>query len=114
MKQIRKTYKDLNPELLLAEIREFVVASGLKTISSKQETYMLPDDSANFGTRGTVVFGSGADSPKESLRVHIVGSPVEETKLLIDVDETKLKAEDIQALMDDVDFIFGSREAKRG
>jgi len=111
MKQIRKTYKDLNPELLLAEIREFVTAMGMKIISSKQETYMLPDDSANFGTRGTLVFGTADTATKESLRVHIVGSPVEETKLLIDVDETKLKAEDIQALMDDVDFIFSSREA---
>ena len=111
MQQIRKTYKDLNPELLLAEIREFVVAMGMKLNSSKQETYLLPDDSANFGTRGTLVFGSADDTKKECLRVHIVGSPVEETKLLIDVDETKVKAEDLQALMNDVDFIFGSREA---
>ena len=65
MQQIRKTYKDLNPELLLAEIREFVVAMGMKLNSSKQETYLLPDDSANFGTRGTLVFGSADDTKKE-------------------------------------------------
>ena len=113
MQQIRKTYKDLNPELLLAEIKEFVMATGLPLTSSKQETYMLPDDSANFGTRGTLVFGTADEAKKEALRVHIVGSPVEETKLLIDVDEAKLGADAIKALMDDVDFIFSDRESRR-
>jgi len=113
MQQIRKTYKDLNPELLLAEVKEFVTATGLPIVSSKQESYMLPDDSANFGTRGTLVFGTSDDPKKESLRVHIVGSLVEETKLLIDVDETKLGADVIKALMDDVDFIFSDRESRR-
>jgi hypothetical protein len=111
MKQIRKTYTDLNPELLLAEIREFVVAMGMTITSSKQETYMLPDDSANFGTRGTLVFGDAEGKIPECLRVHIVGSLMEETKLLIDVDETCFEAAKLTSLLEDVDFIFGSREA---
>jgi hypothetical protein len=112
MQQIRKTYTGLNPELLMAEIREFVVAMGMTITSAKQETYMLPDDSANFGTRGTLVFGAGEKKP-ECLRVHILGSAVEETKLLIDVDETCFEAEKLTSLLNDVNFIFGSREAGR-
>ncbi len=113
MKQIRKTYRDLNPELLLAEIREFVVAMGMKITSSKQETYMLPDDSANFGTRGTLVFADASGSNKECLRVHIVGSVTEETKLLIDVEDDCFEDEKLASLQQDVDFIFGSRESDR-
>jgi hypothetical protein len=111
MQQIRKTYKDLNPELLLAEIREFVLAMGLKITSSKQETYLLPDDSANFGTRGTLVFGDAEGKKQECLRVHIVGSMMEETKLLIDVDETCFEEAKLTSLQQDIDFIFGAREA---
>jgi hypothetical protein len=111
MQQIRKTYKDLNPELLLAEIKEFVVGMGMKITSSKQETYMLPDDSANFGTRGTLVFGNADGSIEECLRVHIVGSVMEETKLLMDADEKCFEEAKMDSLLKDVDFIFGSREA---
>jgi hypothetical protein len=114
MQQIRKTYTGVNPELLLAEIRDFAVARGLRLIDTKLETFTLPDESASFITRGTLVFSPGKDSEQESLRVHIVGSVREDVKLMMDVDETKFNANDIKALMDDIDFIFSERESGRG
>ena len=113
MQQIRKTYTGVNPELLLAEIRDFAVARGLRLIDTKLETYTLPDDSSSFVTRGTLVFSPGKDSEQESLRVHIVGSTREDVKLMMDVDEAKLKDADIKALMEDIDFIFSERETGR-
>ncbi len=43
--QIRKTYKAVNPELLYAEVRDFVLKQGAVLGESKLETYLLPDNS---------------------------------------------------------------------
>ena len=112
MKQIRKTYREVNPELLLAEIRDFAVAQGLQIIDTKQETYTLPDESASFITRGTMVFGAETGKGKENLRVHVVGSARDETKLMLDVDDKQVTEAQLTALMDNVDFIFSSYEAE--
>ena len=109
MQNIRKTYTEINPELLFAELRDFALKQGLTLTDTKQETYTLPDESASFISRGTLVFTSGG---RECLRVHIVGSARDETKLMLDADETLFPAEKLAALQTDVDFIFGSREAE--
>ena len=89
MMQIRKTYNEVNPELLYAEIRDFTLKQGVRLDENKLETYTLPDESASFVSRGTLTFKdkSGGRSEKECLRVHVVGSARGKTKLMIDVDE---------------------------
>ncbi len=112
--QIRKTYKEVSPELLYAEIRDFILKQGVSLGENKMETYTLPDDSASFGTRATLTFnakGPGQEE-KECLRAHIVGRAKTETKLMIDVDEKLFPAEKLAALQNDLDFIFGSYEVK--
>ena len=106
--QIRKTYTEVNPELLYAEIRDFVLKQGASLDENRLETYTLPDESATFVSRGTLTFK--ADSGKECLRVHIVGSARSETKLMLDVDEKLFPQEKVSALQDDLDFIFSSYE----
>jgi hypothetical protein len=112
--QIRKTYKEVSPELLYAEIRDFTLKQGASLGESKLETYTLPDESASFGTRATLTFNAkgpgGAE--KECLRAHIVGTLRGETKLMLDVDEKLFPAEKLAALQSDLDFVFGSYEAK--
>ena len=110
MTKIRKTYLEVNPELLFAEIRDFSLKQGLELIETKQETYTLPDESASFVSRGTLVFAHKANGKKECLRAHIVGSAREETKLMMDIDEAAFPAEKLAALQEDLDFIFGSSE----
>ena len=39
--QIRKTYIEVNPELLYAEIRDFALKQGVKLGESLMETYTL-------------------------------------------------------------------------
>ena len=107
--QIRKTYKEVSPELLNAEIKDFVLKQGVILGESKLETYTLPDESASFVSRGTMTFKS---ADKECLRVHMVGSARTETKLMIDVDENLFPKEKLAALQSDLDFIFGAYEAK--
>jgi len=113
--QIRKTYNEVNPELLYAEIRDFTLKQGVSLGETKMETYTLPDQSASFISRGTLTFKlkDGSDkAEKECLRAHVVGSAREETKLMIDVDEELFPQEKVSALQDDLDFIFGSYEVK--
>ncbi len=111
--QIRKTYTEISPELLYAELRDFILKRGLSLGDSKLETYTLPDESATFVSRGTLTFHTaGAGKPaKECLRVHIVGNPRGETKLMIDVDEKLFSKEKLAAVQDDIDFIFSDYEA---
>jgi hypothetical protein len=109
MMQIRKTYKEVNPELLNAELKDFILKQGATLGENKLETYTLPDETASFGSRSTMTFKT---TDKESLRVHIVGSARGETKLMIDIDEKLFPAEKLAALQTDLEFIFGSYEAK--
>jgi hypothetical protein len=107
--QIRKTYKTVSPELLYAEIRDFTMKQGITLGESKLDTYTLPDQSADFVTRGTLIFNT---SGKECLRAHMVGTPRVETKLILDVDEKLFPADKLAALQSDLDFIFSSYEVK--
>jgi hypothetical protein len=115
MMQIKKTYTEVSPELLFAEIRDFTLKQGASLGENKLETYTIPDESASFGTRATLTFnskGEAGKAGKECLRAHIVGMARGETKLMIDVDEKLFPQEKFSALQADLDFIFGSYEVK--
>jgi len=107
--QIRKSYTDINPELLYAEIKDFALKQGLTLGENKQETYTIPDESANFVSRGNLSFSTKGG---ECLRVHIVGSKRGETKLMIDTDDKLFPNKKLQALQEDLDFVVRSYEAE--
>ncbi|MBI2979945.1 MAG: hypothetical protein HYY41_03855 [Chloroflexi bacterium] len=113
--QTRRTYKEVNPELLYYEIRDFTQKQGAVLDQAKMETYSLPSDSSSFISRGTLTFkirDEQGNADKECLRAHIVGSARGETKLMIDIDEKLFPKEKASALQDDLDFVFGSYEVK--
>ena len=113
--QIRKTYKGISPELLYDELRDFVLKQGAIMGEAALETYSLPSDSSSFISRGTLTFNAQVEqgkAGKECLRAHIVGSAKEETKVMLDIDETLFPEEKVSALQGDLDFIFGSYEVK--
>ena len=113
--QIRKTYKEINPELLYDEIRDFIQKQGAIIGEAKLGTYSLPSNSSSFISRGTLTFKIHSEPGKaeeECLRAHIVGSAKGETKLMLDTDEKLFPQEKVSALQDDLDFIFGSYEVK--
>ena len=109
MMQTRKTYTNINPELLYAEIKDFALKQGLTLGENKQETYTIPNESAMFISRGNLTFSS---KDKECLRAHIVGSKRGETKLMIDSDDKLFSKEKLKALQEDLDFIVSSYEAE--
>jgi hypothetical protein len=110
MIQIRKTYREVNPELLNGELKDFILKQGATLGENKLETFTLPDESADFITRTTMTFKT---NNKESLRAHMVGSARGETKLMIDIDEKLFPQEKLTALQGDLDFMFGSYEVKK-
>jgi len=113
--QIRKTYREVNPELLYHEIRDFTQKQGTIVGEAKLETYSLPTDSSSFISRGTLTFkirDESSQTDRECLRAHIVGSARGETKVMLDIDENLFRQPKISALQDDLDFIFGSHEVK--
>ncbi|MFH1382785.1 MAG: hypothetical protein ABIH70_07840 [Chloroflexota bacterium] len=113
--QIKKTYREVNPELLFHEVRDFAQKQGLIISESKLETYSLPTDSSSFISRGTLSFtilDESRKAEKECLRAHLVGSARSETKLMLDIDEKLFPEPKISALQSDLDFIFNAYEVK--
>jgi len=112
--QIRKAYREVNPELLYAEIRDFVLKQGVSLGEEKMETYALPSDTSSFITRGTLSFKARGDAgqERECLRAHVVGSARTETKVMLDIDDKLFPPEKLSSLQEDLDFIFGSYEVK--
>ena len=115
--QIRKSYQNINPELLYDEVKDFTLKQkGTVVEETKLETYSLPDDTSSFISRGTLIFkvqGEGGKGEQECLRVHIVGSAKSETRVIFDIDEKLFPRQKIDALQNDLDFIFSSYEVKR-
>ena len=113
--QIKRTYKEVNPELLYHEIKDFAQKQGAIIDDAKLETYSLPSDSSSFISRGTLIFkvqDKSGKTEKECLRAHIVGSAKGETKLMLDIDEKLFPQQKVSGLQDDLDFIFGAYEVK--
>jgi hypothetical protein len=111
--QIKRTYQNVNPELLYDEIKDLVVKQGTVAAEAKLETYLLPEDSSSFVTRATLSFHmKDGQEDKECLRVQIVGSVRGETRVLLDIDEKLFPPERLSALESDLDFIFSPYEAE--
>lgn len=108
--EIKKTYVDLNPELLHDQIKDFLLKHGAALEKSQLQTYSLPGASTHT-VRSSLTFRSGK-ADKESIRVNIVGTTIGETKVLFDIDETLFPEADVQAVQRDIDFVFGSYEKK--
>jgi hypothetical protein len=111
--EIRKTYQNIKPELLYDEIKDLALRQGAIKEEAKLETYALPGDTSSFVSRGTLTFrmvGKSDKPAKECLRVHIVGSDRGETRVIFDIDEECFPQEKLNALQNDLDFIFGSYE----
>jgi len=113
--QIRKTYKEVNPELLYDEIRDFILKQGVSIGEEKIETYALPTDTSSFISRGSLTFKVKSEpgkAEKECLRAHVIGSAKSETKVMLDIDEKLFSQEKISALQEDLSFIFSSYEVQ--
>ncbi len=111
--KIRKTYNDVNPQLLYDEVKDFVLKQGTIIDESRLETYLVTDNSSTFTFRGTLTFRVRDEqdkATKECLRAHVVGTARGETKLMLDINDELFPQEKVAALQDDLNFIFHSYE----
>ncbi len=110
--QLRKTYRNINPEMLYDEMQDFIIKQGATLGERKLETYSLPGGSSHV-SRATLTFKmptQGGKGEEECIRVHIVGSAVGETKMVLDIDEKLFLPANVSVLEEDLEFIFGSYE----
>jgi hypothetical protein len=111
--QIKKTYRGLNPGMLCDEVQGLLQKRGIIAVETESQTYGLP--SGDTQSRTTLALKTQAEqeqNQKECGRAHILGSPLGETKMLLDVDETIFPQETLSAFQNDLDFILGSYEIK--
>ncbi|MGB6872862.1 MAG: hypothetical protein WBE46_01735 [Dehalococcoidia bacterium] len=111
--QIKKTYRGLNPGMLCDEVQGLLQKRGIIAVETESQTYGLP--SGDTQSRTTLALETQTEQEKnqrECGRVHILGSPQGETKMLLDVDETLFPQEKLSAFQNDLDFILGSYEIK--
>jgi hypothetical protein len=109
--QIKKTYSQVQPGLLYDELKDLALKQGVVVGEAKLSTYSIPEDSSSFISRGVLTFKN--EGSKECLRANIVGSARGETKLIIDIDDKLFPKDKVEALEQDIDFVFSSYEVKR-
>ena len=113
--QIRKTYSNVKPELLIDELQDLFVKRGVSVGEAKTETYTLPTDTSSFISRGTLTFNCPTQpggETKECIRLHIVGSATSDTKVMIDIEEGLFAEEKLAAFQDDLGFMLGAYEKR--
>ncbi|MGQ9546558.1 MAG: hypothetical protein ACUVTR_05290 [Dehalococcoidia bacterium] len=111
--QIKKTYRGLNPGMLCDEVKALLQKQGIIVVERESQTYGLP--SGDTQSRTTLSLAAPAEqekNQKECGSVHILGSPQGETKMLLDIDETRLPKEKLSTFQNDLDFVLGSYEMK--
>jgi hypothetical protein len=111
--QIKKTYRGLNPGMLCDEVQRLLQKQGIIVVETESQTYGLP--SGDTQSRTTLALKTPAEQEKDQKEcgsVHILGSPQDETKMLLDLDETLFSPEKLSAFQGDLDFILGSYEIK--
>ncbi len=111
--QIRKIYNQINPELLYNEVKDFALNLGMTLHNEKLENYSIANDSSSFITRGTLTFMTKPEEGKsnpEYLHIHILGTAKDQTKLMLDANESVLTKDKISELQSSLDFIFSTYE----
>ncbi len=111
--QIRKTYRGLNPGMLCDEVRGLLQRQGITAVEAESQTYGLSSGATQ--SRITLALKTRAQQVQDQQEcgsVHILGSPRDETKMLLHVGETFLPPEKLSNFQEDLDFILGSYEIK--
>ncbi len=111
--QVKKSYRGLNPAMLCDEVRGLLQEQGIIAVETESQTYGLPSGATQSRIRLALrTRDTYQKEQSECGSVHILSSPRDETKMLLDVDEALCPREKLSALQDDLDFVLGSYEIK--
>jgi len=106
--QARKTYRKLSPEMLYDEIRDLLGRHELRLENNRLQTYSVPSGD----TQSRVAAAILTDKDKVCGNVHIIGSPGGDARMTLDMDESTVSGESIEALKADIDFMLGAYEVR--
>jgi len=110
--QIRKTYRGLNPSMLRDEVRGLLHRQGIVAVEIESQTYGLSSGATQSRITLALQTRGGPENQSQCGSVHILGSPRDETKILLEVDEALCPQERVSAFQEDLDFVLGSYEMK--
>lgn len=111
-KQVKKTYRGLNPSMLRDEVRGLLHKQGIAAIETESQTYGLSSGATQSRITLALKTAGGQENPSQCGSVHILGSPRDETKMLLEVDEGMCPQDKLAAFQEDLDFVLGSYEMK--
>jgi len=107
--QFKKTYRDINAEMFLDEIRNLLQQGGILAGEEKLQAYSLPSGA----TQSRVTLNLKTETKqKECGSVHIIGTPSGETQMLMSFDESIVSQETISSLQESIDLVLDSYEVK--
>lgn len=106
--QIRKTYRNVSPEMLRDEIGYLLQKQEIGAGQAGAQTYSVP--SGQTQTRLTVPLVRS--DQKECGSLHILSFPGGETKMTLDLDETLLDQDKLASLGQDLEFLLGTYEVR--
>lgn len=95
------------------EVRALLQKQGVSVIKTESQTYALPSGATQ--SRTTFVLrtrGSQSEEAFECGSVHIISSPGDEARMLLDIDDRVVPAEKLTAFQNDLDFVLSPYEAK--
>ncbi len=111
--QIKKTYRGVNAGMLCDEVRGLLQKQGVVAVQTESQTYGLSSGATQSRiTLALKMRGSQEKGQDECGSVHILGSPRDETKMLLDVDEEHCPGEKLAAFQEDLDFVLGAYEIR--
>ncbi len=111
--QIKKTYRGVSPAMLSDEVRGLLQKQGVVAIETESQTYGLSSGATQSRiTLALATAGTYEKGRNECGNIHILGSPRDETKMLLDVDDNMCPRDKLSAFEADLDFVLGSCEVK--
>jgi hypothetical protein len=107
--QFKKTYKDINVEMFLDEIRDLLKQRGILAGKEKLQTYALPSGATQ--SRVTLSLKTVTEQ-KDCGSVHIKGSPSGETQMIISFNEELVPQDTISSFQQSIDLVLEAYEVK--
>ena len=107
--QFKKTYKGINAEMFLDEIRDLLQQCEILAGEDKLQTYSLPSGATQ--SRVTLSLKTRTEQ-KECGSVHIIGTPYGETQMLMSFDESIVSQKTVNSLQESIDLVLDSYEVK--
>ena len=106
--QVKKTYRDLNPEMLYDEVRDLVSKRGLEAAQASIQTYSI----SSGATQSRVTVPVHTSEGRDCGSLHIIGTANGDARMTLELDDTLVPADALSALQSDIDFMLGSYEVK--